>query len=103
MEVLDVIQEHSAVTIFNHTDSTWYVSSRHPSFVRPLHGKHRHGQPNYRQRSPSPSEFSGGVVQERIQVSSPNLIQCRELRTTPGDSSGGGQRTRGGGQLPGQV
>merc|ERR1719174_1946623 len=41
-EVLDVIREHSAVTIFNHTDSTWYVSSKHPHFVRPLHGKHRH-------------------------------------------------------------
>merc|ERR1712139_392586 len=31
-----------AVTIFNHTDSTWYVSSKHPHFVRPLHGKRRH-------------------------------------------------------------
>lgn len=41
-EVLDVIREHSAVTIFNHTDSTWYVSSKHPHFVRPLHGKRRH-------------------------------------------------------------
>lgn len=42
LEVHDVIKEHSAVTIFNHTDSTWYVSSKHPHFVRPLHGKHRH-------------------------------------------------------------
>jgi len=41
-EVMDVIKEHSAVTIFNHTDSTWYVSSKHPHFVRPLHGKRRH-------------------------------------------------------------
>ncbi|CAK0857551.1 unnamed protein product, partial [Prorocentrum cordatum] len=42
LEVFDVIREHSAVTIFNNTDSTWYVSSKHPNFVRPLHGKRRH-------------------------------------------------------------
>merc|ERR1712217_917068 len=61
LEVHDVIREHSAVTIFNHTDSTWYVSSKNPHFVRPLHGKRRHPLRNTQHRQVMRSESLGRI------------------------------------------
>lgn len=67
LEVHDVIREHSAVTIFNHTDSTWYVSREHPNFVRPLHGKRRHPLKHGQQRLTWQSG-NAGPVSERVDL-----------------------------------
>lgn len=72
LEVHDVIREHSAVTIFNHTDSTWYVSSKHPNFIRPLHGKRRNPLKNSQQRQVFRSESLGRISESIARHPSPD-------------------------------
>jgi hypothetical protein len=89
LEVCDVIREHSAVTIFNHTDSTWYVSSKNPHFVRPLHGKRRHPlrQPNTRQMwTENPEE--GPSHQEISEMAFGIMQQGMEIQASPGQYAG---------------
>jgi hypothetical protein len=68
-----VIREHSAVTISNHTDSTWYVSSKHPQFVRPLHGKRRHPLRNTHHRQVLRSESLGRISESVGRQPSPEM------------------------------
>jgi hypothetical protein len=72
LEVHDVIREHSAVTIFNHTDSTWYVSSKHPNFARPLHGKRRNPARNTQNRQVLRSESLGRISESIARHPSPD-------------------------------
>lgn len=71
-EAFEAIREHSAMTIFNHRDGTWYVSKDHPEFVRPLHGGHRHQQgqfsPLWGMHGHHPTRSYGSTFCPRLQV-----------------------------------